>query len=164
MDTSIACPRCGANLVLESDANQVVCDFCGAHLSVSYENNLPQFTIIPEPEKAAPDLSQFSPEVSPDAGAPEANEPVPAPEPISAPEPILPPQEPVQVTETPSLAETPISVFTPGEPPQKKKTNTWLIVAIVAAAVLCLCCLCIGIAAIFITNSSQTGMIGLAFL
>jgi hypothetical protein len=169
MDTSIACPRCGANLVfqsnLDSTASQTVCDFCGAHLSVTYENSVPQFTLIPEPEMAAPDLSQFSPETTPDSGTANLNESVPPPDP--SPEPALEPTpEPTpvyqEVIQPPAAPYTPVqqssfSSFDQQEPPQKKKTNPWLIVAIVIVAVLCLCCVCGGAGVFWFINSGQSG-------
>jgi hypothetical protein len=165
MDTSIACPRCGANLVFQSNldsiASQTVCDFCGAHLSVTYENSVPQFTLIPEPEIAAPDLSQFSPDTTPDSGTPNLNESVPPPDPSPepTPEPGIVPQEVIQ---PPAESYTPVqepsfSGFTPQEPPQKKRTNPWLIAAIVIVIVLCLCCVCGGAGVFWFINSGQSG-------
>jgi hypothetical protein len=163
MDTTIACPRCGANLIfqssLESNASQTVCDFCGAHLSVTYENSVPQFTLLPEPETAAPDLAQFSPEATPDSATPGSDEPAPAPEPSPIPqEPFHPQEIPNPVTGEPSLPgiETPFSGFIQPEPPQKKKMNPWLIAAIVIVVVLCLCCVCGGLGIFLFINSGSS--------
>ena len=187
MDNTIACPRCGANLVFQSTedttASQTVCDFCGAQLSITYENGVPQFTLLPEPEAAAPDLSQPSPETTPDLSQsspesapdsgtpPSSNEPAPNPEPSPATqEPFNPQEIPNPVTGEPSSPyvetpipsftqqepqQTPFSSFTPQEPPQKKKMNPWLIAAIVIVVVLCLCCVCGGVGAFWYINSGQ---------
>ncbi len=114
MDVTTNCPACGAQITIPEEGGYLTCPYCSTHFQVSMEGTQPSFKVSSMVQEAA---AEQPPVESPEAPAP-----------------------PVETFGQP--AGEPLPPFY--NPPQNRLFGgrLWLVVAIAAAVIFCLACVC----------------------